>query len=118
MSSDLLNAWTPQNTGSNIPRNAFGDPNNNIRPSSYFLENGSYFRLKNIQIGYTLPESVTSKIAMSSARIYITANNLFTITDYSGFDPGLANGGTFTRGVDRGFYPLTKSFILGVNLSL
>ncbi|WP_034041713.1 SusC/RagA family TonB-linked outer membrane protein [Wocania ichthyoenteri] len=118
MSSDLLNAWTPQNTGSNVPRNAFGDPNNNIRPSSYFLENGSYLRLKNIQIGYTFQESVTSKLAISNARIYVTANNLFTITDYSGFDPGLANGGTFTRGVDRGFYPLTKSFILGVNLSL
>ncbi|MFD1615291.1 SusC/RagA family TonB-linked outer membrane protein [Gelatiniphilus marinus] len=118
MSSDLLNAWTPQNTGSNIPRNAFGDPNNNIRPSSYFLEDGSYLRLKNIQIGYTLPESVSTKLAISNARIYVTANNLFTITDYSGFDPGLANGGTFTRGVDRGFYPLTKSFILGVNLSL
>ncbi len=118
MSSDLLNAWTPQNTESGIPRNAFGDPNNNIRPSSYFLEDGSYLRLKNIQIGYTFPESVTSKLAISNARIYVTANNLFTITDYSGFDPGLANGGTFTRGVDRGFYPLTKSFILGVNLSL
>ncbi|MCL6293547.1 SusC/RagA family TonB-linked outer membrane protein [Jejuia spongiicola] len=118
MSADLVNAWTPQNTGSNIPRNVFGDPNNNIRPSSYFLEDGSYFRLKNIQIGYTLPETVTSKIAISNARVYITASNLFTITDYSGFDPGLANGGTFTRGVDRGFYPLSKSFILGVNLSL
>ncbi|WP_296380178.1 TonB-dependent receptor [Winogradskyella sp.] len=118
MSSDLLNAWTPQNTGSNIPRNVFGDPNNNIRPSSYFLENGSYFRLKNIQIGYTLPESLASKLSMTNARVYVTANNLFTITDYSGFDPGLANGGTFTRGVDRGFYPLSKSFILGVNISM
>ncbi len=118
MSSDLTNAWTPQNTGSNIPRNVFGDPNNNIRPSSYFLENGSYFRLKNIQIGYTLPDDLASKLSMTNARVYITANNLFTITDYSGFDPGLANGGTFTRGVDRGFYPLSKSFILGVNISM
>lgn len=118
MSTDLLNAWTPANAGSNIPRNAFGDPNNNIRPSNYFLEDGSYLRLKNIQIGYTLPEALISKVALSNARIYFTANNLFTITNYSGFDPGLGNGGTFTRGVDRGFYPLTKSFILGVNLSL
>lgn len=118
MSSDLLNAWTPQNTGTDIPRNAFGDPNNNIRPSSYFLEDGSYFRLKNIQIGYNLPDSLTSKLAISNARVYVTANNLFTITKYSGFDPGLANGGTFTRGVDRGFYPLTKSLILGINISM
>lgn len=118
MSPDLLNAWTPQNTGSSIPRNAFGDPNNNIRPSSYFLEDGSYFRLKNIQVGYTMPESVINKLTISKMRLYVTANNVFTVTDYSGFDPGLGNGGTFTKGVDRGFYPLSKSFILGVNLSL
>ena len=118
MSPDLLNAWTPQNTGSSIPRNAFGDPNNNIRPSSYFLEDGSYFRLKNIQIGYTMPESVINKLTISKMRLYLTANNVFTVTDYSGFDPGLGNGGTFTKGVDRGFYPLSKSFILGINLSL
>ena len=118
MSSDLLNAWSSTNTGSSIPRNVFGDPNNNIRPSSYFLEDGSYLRMKNIQLGYTLPTNLTEKFSLTRARVYVTANNPFTITGYSGFDPGLANGGTFTRGVDRGFYPLTKSFILGVNLSL
>lgn len=118
MSPDLINAWTPQNTGSSIPRNVFGDPNNNIRPSSYFLENGSYFRLKNIQIGYTFPESIIDKLPITKLRAYVTANNLFTVTDYSGFDPGLGNGGTFTKGVDRGFYPLSKSLILGLNLSL
>lgn len=118
MSSDLLNAWTSQNPESSIPRNAFGDPNNNIRPSSYFLEDGSYFRLKNIQVGYTLPETLLDKLSISNMRLYITANNVFTATNYSGFDPGLGNGGTFTRGVDRGFYPLSQSFILGINLSL
>ncbi len=118
MSADLINAWSPDNTGSSIPRNVFGDPNNNIRPSSYFLEDGSYLRLKNLQIGYTLPSSVMNKISVDRARVFFTANNLFTITDYSGFDPGLANGGTFTRGVDRGFYPLTKSFVFGINLSM
>jgi len=118
MSADLVDAWSPGNTGSDIPRNVFGDPNNNIRPSNYFLENGSYLRLKNLQIGYNLPEQLLKKILVSKARLYFTANNLFTITDYSGFDPGLANGGTFTRGVDRGFYPLTKSFVFGVNLSM
>ncbi|EZH75048.1 hypothetical protein ATO12_09995 [Aquimarina atlantica] len=118
VSSDLVNAWTPQNTNTNIPRNAFGDPNNNIRPSSYFLEDGSYLRLKNLQIGYSIPESAISKIPVSRIRVYATANNLFTITDYSGFDPGLGNGGTFNRGVDRGFYPLTRSFIFGINVSM
>ncbi|WP_411029283.1 SusC/RagA family TonB-linked outer membrane protein [Spongiimicrobium sp. 3-5] len=118
MSSDLLNAWSTSNTGSNIPRNVFGDPNNNIRPSNYFLEDGAYLRLKNLQIGYTLPESAIGETFISKARLYVTANNLFTITDYSGFDPGLGNGGTFTRGVDRGFYPLTRSFVLGISLSM
>ncbi|WP_074406814.1 SusC/RagA family TonB-linked outer membrane protein [Aquimarina megaterium] len=118
VSSDLVNAWTPQNTNTDIPRNAFGDPNNNIRPSSYFLEDGSYLRLKNLQIGYSIPESAISKIPVSRIRVYATANNLFTITDYSGFDPGLGNGGTFNRGVDRGFYPLTRSFIFGINVSM
>ncbi|WP_106791864.1 TonB-dependent receptor [Aquimarina sp. Aq78] len=118
VSSDLANAWTPQNTNTDIPRNAFGDPNNNIRPSSYFLEDGSYLRLKNLQIGYSIPESAISKIPVSRIRVYATANNLFTITDYSGFDPGLGNGGTFNRGVDRGFYPLTRSFIFGINVSM
>ncbi len=118
MSADLINAWSPQNTGSNIPRNVFGDPNNNIRPSSYFLEDGSYFRLRNLQIGYTFPEKVMDNLPLGSMRLYVTATNLFTITDYSGFDPALGNGGTFTRGVDRGFYPLSKSLILGLNVSL
>lgn len=118
MSADLLNAWSPQNTGSNIPRNIFGDPNNNIRPSSYFLEDGSYFRLRNLQVGYTFPEKVMGNIPIDNIRLYLTATNLFTITDYSGFDPALGNGGTFTRGVDRGFYPLSKSLILGLNLTL
>ncbi|SNZ00448.1 SusC/RagA family TonB-linked outer membrane protein [Flagellimonas pacifica] len=118
MSADLVNAWSTSNTGSGIPRNVFGDPNNNIRPSSYFLEDGDYLRLKNLQIGYTLPESIVDKTFISSARLYFTANNLLTLTNYSGFDPGLGNGGTFTRGVDRGYYPLTKSFVLGINVSL
>ena len=118
MSADLVNAWTPQNTGSTIPRNVFGDPNNNIRSSNYFLEDGSYLRLKNLQIGYTLPQDIVEKFKLSRVRFYVTANNVFTITKYSGFDPALGTSGTFSKGVDRGFYPLSKSFILGVNLSL
>ncbi|WP_291868996.1 TonB-dependent receptor [Maribacter sp.] len=118
MSADLVNAWTPQNTGSSIPRNVFGDPNNNIRSSNFFLEDGSYFRLKNVQIGYSLSQDIIEKLKLSRVRLYVTANNVFTTTKYSGFDPALGTSGTFSKGVDRGFYPLSKSFILGVNLSL
>ncbi|GJM32068.1 MAG: SusC/RagA family TonB-linked outer membrane protein [Saprospiraceae bacterium] len=116
VSADLVNAWSPTNTGSSIPRNVSTDPNSNIRPSDYFLEDGSYLRLRNLQIGYTLPTELVNKVAISKARIYISAYNLLTITDYSGFDPGISNSGLFTRGVDRGFYPLTKSFVVGINL--
>ncbi len=116
VSSDLVNAWTPQNTGSDIPRNTSTDANSNIRPSDYFLEDASYLRLRNLQIGYTLPADMVSKASLSKARIYLSAYNLLTITNYSGFDPGISNSGLFTRGVDRGFYPLTKSFVVGVNL--
>jgi hypothetical protein len=116
VSADLVNAWSPSNTGSDIPRNVSTDPNSNIRPSDYFLEDGSYLRLRNLQIGYTLPNDLVSGASISRARIYVSAFNLLTFTDYSGFDPGISNSGLFTRGVDRGFYPLTKSFVLGVNL--
>ena len=116
VSADLVDAWSPSNTGSNIPRNVSTDPNSNIRPSDYFLEDGSYLRLRNLQIGYTIPNDLANKISLSRARVYVSAFNLLTITDYTGFDPGISNSGLFTRGVDRGFYPLTKSFVFGVNL--
>lgn len=116
VSADLVNAWSPSNPNSDIPRNVSTDPNSNIRSSDYFLEDGSYVRLRNLQIGYTLPSEVASKASLSRARIYVSAYNLLTFTDYTGFDPAISNSGLFTRGVDRGFYPLTKSFVLGVNL--
>ena len=116
VSADLVNAWSPTNTGSDIPRNVSTDPNSNTRPSDYYLEDGSYLRLKNLQIGYTLPISLLKKASISKARIYVSAYNLLTLTSYTGFDPGISNSGLFTRGVDRGFYPLSKSYVFGINL--
>ncbi len=116
VSADLVNAWSPSNPDSDIPRNVSTDPNSNIRPSDYFLEDASYLRLRNLQIGFTLPEATSKTIGISSARIYAGAYNLLTITGYSGFDPGIGNSGLLSRGVDRGFYPLTKSFVFGLNL--
>lgn len=112
-SADLLNAWTPTNTGTNVPRVSSLDPNQNIRPSDYFLEDGSYLRLKNIQVGYTLTDVIKG---VSSARIYVSGENLATFTDYSGYDPGLSNYPTFARGVDRGLYPLSRNVILGLQV--
>jgi hypothetical protein len=93
------------------------DPNSNIRPSDYFLEDASYLRLRNFQIGYSLPRALLSDWKISRLRVYAGGYNLLTFTKYTGFDPGLVSYGLFTRGVDRGYYPLSKSLVFGVNLT-
>lgn len=113
-STDLLNAWTPSNTNTNVPRVSSLDPNQNIRPSDYFLEDGSYLRLRNIQVGFTFRDVLKG---ISSTRIYLSGENLATFTDYSGYDPGLSNYPTFARGVDRGLYPLSRNVIMGLQVT-
>ncbi|WP_439481039.1 SusC/RagA family TonB-linked outer membrane protein [Cyclobacterium plantarum] len=120
----VLDAWRPDNTGSSIPRLSLNDRNNNIRPSSYFISDGSFLRLRNIQVGYSLPEVVLDKLSLTKFRIYLQAQNLFTISGYEGLDPeiGLQNYNSELRnldiGVDRGIYPPNRNFTLGVNLTL
>lgn len=113
-SSDFLNAWTPSNTNTSVPRVTAQDPNQNIRPSNYFLEDGSYLRIKNIQLGYTLDGE---KLGITNARVYVSAENLATFTKYTGFDPGVSNFTTFARGVDRGLYPISRKVILGLQIN-
>lgn len=116
MDKDILNAWTPENTNTNIPRLVQGDPSGNYsKVSDFYVENGSYLRLKNLTIGYSLPKEIYSKININRLRIYMTANNLFTITKYKGFDPEV---GMNTYGVDTGRYPQARSFIFGVEIGL
>ncbi|MEH6659760.1 TonB-dependent receptor [Leeuwenhoekiella marinoflava] len=116
--SAVLNAWTPENTGSSIPRLSLDDPNNNIRPSSYYVEDGSYFKLQNMQIGYTFEPEDLLDIKL---RVFGQATNLFTLTNYSGMNPqiGLQNYSSSNRnldiGVDRGIYPPSRTFTLGIN---
>lgn len=116
-----LDTWTPENTGTDVPRLSLDDPNRNIRPSSYYVQNASFLKCKNLQIGYTLPASVSEKLTL---RVYVQAQNLFTITPYQGMDPevGLQNYGSDNRnldiGVDRGIYPPSRTFQLGINLGL
>ncbi|WP_158857490.1 SusC/RagA family TonB-linked outer membrane protein [Lunatibacter salilacus] len=120
----VLDAWRPDNTGSTIPRLSLNDRNNNIRPSSYYISDGSFLRLRNMQIGYSLPEDVLAKLRLTKLRVYLQAQNLFTITKYEGMDPeiGLQNYNSELRnldiGVDRGIYPPNRNFTLGVNLTL
>ena len=119
-STSVLNAWTPENTNTNVPRVISSDPNLNNRTSTRFLENGSYLRFKTLQIGYTLPASLNSKIGISSLRVYVSADNLVTFTKYKGYNPDLGRGGSiFDRGVDFGHvsYPLARTMSAGLQLS-
>jgi len=118
-SHDLLyNSWTPSNTNTNVPK-ASNKSNfsNNTQSVSYYVEDGSFFRMKNIQLGYTFPTDAIGRIGLSKARIYVQGVNLFTATKYSGIDPDVNNGGDTAFGVDFGNYPLVKQFIFGLNVS-
>lgn len=110
----ILNSWTPENRDTNIPILSTKDSNQNFgTTSSWYLEDASYLRLKNITLGYTLPSELASNfLNNSSLRIYISGENLLTITDYSGMDPEV--GG---RGLDVGRYPLARIITAGINLS-
>ncbi|MCG9793536.1 SusC/RagA family TonB-linked outer membrane protein [Flavobacterium algicola] len=116
----LLDAWTVDNPNSNIPRLSLDDSNNNIRPSSYYVEDGSYFKLNNLQLGYTFKPEIIGGIKL---RLYGQASNVFTITKYSGMTPqiGLQSYSSSNRnldiGVDRGIYPPSRTFVFGCNLN-
>jgi TonB-linked SusC/RagA family outer membrane protein len=88
-----------------------------LSASDFYVENGSYLRLKNIQLGYTLPVSLTSKVKIDRLRLYIGAKNLLTFTKYTGFDPEVGETTLLERGFDRGTYPQSKMFIVGINLN-
>ena len=114
--SELTDAWTTDNKDTDIFRNTSQDANYNLRVSDYFLEDASYLRLKNIQLSYTLDSELLRKYQVQGVRIFAGSMNPLTLTKYKGFDPALVNEGVFSRGVDRGFYPLTRSFYFGINL--
>lgn len=111
----MLERWTGEGTSNRIPHFVLGD-NVNWQSSDLYVYNGSYLRLKNIQLGYTLPQSITSKAFISSLRIYVAAENLLTFTQYHGFDPEISSGGT-SLGIDYGVYPQARVFTVGLNLN-
>ncbi|BDD02244.1 SusC/RagA family TonB-linked outer membrane protein (plasmid) [Persicobacter psychrovividus] len=118
-STRTLNRWTGEGSSNNYPRSTYTDANGNYSRLNdmVHIENGAYLRLKNIQLGYTLPEAVAAKVGADRVRVYVSAQNLFTITEYSGFDPEI--GGTWWGdfGIDRGVYPQAKTFLMGLNVS-
>lgn len=114
--------WSESNPNGTLPRvsSASGNPvANNDSPSDFFVEDGDYVRLRNLQIGYSLPQSLLFKAKITKARVYMAADNLITLTNYSGFDPeiGVQGYGVGAAGVDRGFYPQTRSISAGIQLS-
>ena len=115
-SARLVNSWTPTNTNTSVPALSQSIVNSETNPNSYFVEDGSFFRLKNVQLGYTLPKTVLDNMRMSSFRLYVQATNLFTITGYDGIDPEVIQGGNLTLGVDNQTYPFSQLFTFGVNL--
>ncbi len=107
----VLDRWTGEGTSHSVPRAVYSDPNQNTRHSDRFIENGSYLRLKNLTLGYTLPRSLSQKAYLQTLRVYVSCQNLFTLTRYSGFDPEVD-----VSGVDLSTYPVTRTVSFGVNV--
>ena len=116
--SYMIDRWVGENTSDEIPRVTSQDPNRNWRSSDIYIQDGSFVRLRNVQIGYTLPEDIVRRAAIENLRIFITAENLLTLTKYDGFEPEVASGGYTTIGIDRGVYPQARTISIGANISL
>lgn len=113
---DILDAWSPTNTGASIPALSMVDNNNETRMSNYFVEDGSYLKLKYLKLAYQLPKNIASSIFASNISVFGQVENIFTITDYKGLDPEVILGGYGAR-VDSGLYPRARTFTLGLNVT-
>ena len=111
-----LDRWTGAGTSNSVPRATTGSTNNKLF-SDFFVEDASFIRIQNIQLGYSLPADVISAIGMSKFRIYASVNNAFTFTNYEGFDPAATTGQALGGGIDYGFYPVSRQYLLGLNIS-
>lgn len=116
-STRVLDAWTTTNASTTTPRVVSGASVNTDYFSDYYVEDASYVRIQNVQIGYTFNKDFLSKVGIDKLRLYASANNLHTFTDYSGFDPSASSSDPIGAGIDRGFYPVAKTYIFGMNLS-
>lgn len=115
---EAMDYYSATNTGSNNPRPIADSANNNLLISDRYVEDGSYLRIQNITLGYSLPQDVISKYKMSRLRLYASAQNLYTFTDYSGYDPeiGSFNQNVLLSGIDNGRYPVARTFLVGLNV--
>jgi len=113
-----LDRWTGEGTSNELPRLTWNDSNGNwTKISDLYVEDGSYLRIKNVQVGYNLSPGLLEAIKLESARIYVAADNLFTLTGYSGFDPEIGAASPLSIGIDRGIYPQARSYRIGLNIN-
>lgn len=121
----VLDRWTGEGTSNSVPKVTTGATANNVL-SDYFVEDASYLRIQNVQLGYTLDPKVTQKAGITKLRLYAGVNNLYTFTKYKGFDPGASFGPTnrdgvsqspIGAGIDYGFYPVPRTYLLGLNIN-
>ncbi|HEY8783408.1 MAG TPA: TonB-dependent receptor [Mucilaginibacter sp.] len=109
----VLGRWEAPGTSNAMPRAVFGDPNGNSQNSNRYIEDGSYLRIRNATLGYTLPKSLAQRIKFSAIRVYVAGENLYTFTKYTGVDPEVG-----LTGIDNNVYPVVRTISFGVNLSL
>ncbi len=113
----ILDRWHGEGTSNEIPRMTAANPNSNWRSSELYIKDGSYLRLKTAQFGYTIPERWSKRASIQRLRLYVAAENLFTLTGYDGFDPEVATGEYTRIGVDRGVYPQSRTISIGANIT-
>ncbi|HEX7411422.1 MAG TPA: SusC/RagA family TonB-linked outer membrane protein, partial [Bacteroidales bacterium] len=111
----VLNAWTGEGTTNTEPRASFGGYN--YIPSDFFIQDGSFVRLRSAVLGYTLPESVSRKIKVQQLRVYIKGDNIYTLTKFTGYTPEISSGNVLENGIDLGTYPISAIYSFGINLT-
>lgn len=115
--TDMLDRWTPENTDTDIPRRIVGDPNNNGRNSDRegWLQDGTHLRINTLQLGYTLPNNLLDYMSLSNARVYVTAQNVYTFQSYKGYNPDFTSG-VFEPGYNNGSYPTPRTLMMGIDI--
>jgi TonB-linked SusC/RagA family outer membrane protein len=114
LTTNALGRWTGQGSTNSMPRVTTGATANQVF-SDFFVEDASFLRAQNMQIGYTLNEAALDNLKLSKLRVYASVNNAFTLTKYQGFDPSASSGDPLSSGIDNGFYPVARTFLIGIN---
>jgi len=112
----VKDSWNGEGTSNTLPRLTADFIGNNWLGSDFYVEDGSFLRCRTMQVGYTLPASLVERVKIGSVRFYVNAQNLFTITKYTGFDPEISNSNPLSSGVDWGQYPVSRAYTMGINV--